>query len=420
MFKLFVKKNILSFFLFFFFFQGFAFLAVALQSSEGDALLALLLRKGVLSEEEVAEVRSEIKAADKGSRSSASLADSQTVTKGESPFDFSGNLRLRVKNQEKSSKDTTSFRLRALLKGTCHLSDKMFVSGRISTGGSNPRSSDIIFKDGFSGKEIKIDHAFLNYSPCENWHFRAGKFGRDFSSASTMLWDSDLSYEGISLKGTIYSKESFDIGTYMSLYLLDQEGEERVGMYLFQPSFRWQVQDDMCWKFSIGYLGLDNLKDLPLSDISDRLSVDSGNTLDAHGQYLLYDYDALILSSVWGFASRCVPWVSLKAEFTETFDEDAHDKKAYMLGLELGEKSCDAKGDWKFYYEYRDIKPDSFFSGLLDSDFGGGKTGVRGSKLALKYTIADEVFLTFTYLDTESMKNDEKERLFMSDIVVNF
>ncbi len=117
-----------------------------------------------------------------------------------------GDVRFRTELDRDSKKaddsmrpDRDRFRFRLRL-GFIYILDKNFeFGGRLRTGNpKNPQSSHVTIGNGFNGKMISVDKAYIKYVN-RGFYIWGGKNQMNMWEPDEMLWDSDVNPEGIAL-----------------------------------------------------------------------------------------------------------------------------------------------------------------------------------------------------------------------------
>ncbi len=183
--------------------------SAAAQAQDSGALLDLLVRKGLINDQEAEEVRADL-TKEAASTSAGKIKLSTPVTE----LELYGDARIRyeVRNGETARPDPINapgdtyqrnrarYRLRIGLKGK--LTEDWFFGIRLETS-TNPRSTNVTFGDDSSSgpfakvtDSIGVGQAFLGYSGFRDVTLIAGKMANPFIN-STMVWDSDINPEGL-------------------------------------------------------------------------------------------------------------------------------------------------------------------------------------------------------------------------------
>lgn len=180
------------------------------RAQDNGALLDLLVKKGLINDQEAEEVRADL-TRDSASTSAGKLKLSTPLTE----LEIYGDARVRyeIRTAEAGAPDTIStpgdntqrnrfrYRLRLGLRGT--LVDDWFFGLRLETS-TNPRSTNITFGDdsGVNGPfskdsdRISVGQAYFGYKGVRDLTLTVGKIQNPFITTS-MTWDGDINPEGL-------------------------------------------------------------------------------------------------------------------------------------------------------------------------------------------------------------------------------
>jgi hypothetical protein len=189
----------------------FAFTGTASRGQDAGALLDLLVRKKLITDQEAEEVRTEL-VKESASTSAGKWKLSTPITE----LELYGDVRLRYEyrggrlpSNFKFGQDNENdwyerhrerYRLRLGLRGT--LMDDWFFGVRLETS-SDPRSTNVTFgADASNGPFAKNDdgifvgQAYFGYTGFPDFKFTGGRMPQPLITTS-MLWDDDINPEGL-------------------------------------------------------------------------------------------------------------------------------------------------------------------------------------------------------------------------------
>lgn len=182
---------------------------VTARAQDAGALLDLLVKKRLITDQEAEEVRGEL-TKDAASTAAGKLKLSTPITE----IELYGDMRMRyeVRTAETGLPDTIDrpgdntqrnrarYRLRLGLRGT--LTDDWFFGLRLETS-SNSRSTNVTIGDEASGGPfsktsdgINVGQAYLGYKGFRDITLTAGRMPNPLITTS-MVWDADINPEGI-------------------------------------------------------------------------------------------------------------------------------------------------------------------------------------------------------------------------------
>src|SRR6059058_4463197 len=183
---------------------SFIFGGIVARAQDAGALLDLLVRKKIINDQEVEEVRAELT-----KESATTSAGKWKLSTPITELELYGDARLRyeIRSGETDSQDTLQrnlprYRLRLGLRGI--LADDWFFGVRLETG-TNPRSSNVTFGDDSGGGNgpfaknsdgIFVGQAYLGYKGFKDITLTVGKMPNPMVS-TLMVWDPDINPEGL-------------------------------------------------------------------------------------------------------------------------------------------------------------------------------------------------------------------------------
>jgi len=178
--------------------------AVFAGSAGAKDLGDILLKKGLITEEELRQAREEDKqkAAAEESRRDAIASKLPKWLDAITPF---GDLRTRYEGFFQHHRTAENrFRLRARIGLTANVTDEIAATVRLATGDpNNPVTRNQTFQNAFTQKSISLDQAYLTLKPGKTFSLEpgwitvtAGKFSANAYRTSELIWDDDLTPEG--------------------------------------------------------------------------------------------------------------------------------------------------------------------------------------------------------------------------------
>ena len=185
-----------------------AFPSVTAWAQDAGALLDLLVKKRIITDQEAEEVRGELT-----KEAAATSAGKWKLSAPINEVELYGDMRVRYEGRQGTTGDFVAgspgpndtqkrsrerYRFRLGLRGT--LADDFFFGFRIETS-TNPRSTNVTFGDdaGPFGKvsdAIGIGQAYLGYSGFRDVRLTVGKMPNPLVT-TLMVWDGDINPEGM-------------------------------------------------------------------------------------------------------------------------------------------------------------------------------------------------------------------------------
>ncbi|MCK9597147.1 putative porin [Candidatus Pacearchaeota archaeon] len=298
-----------------------------------------------------------------------------------------------------------------------NVSADLELGASIGSSNGDPRVTTQVLSGNMETKDFRLKKAYLsyNYSLDESTllSFTGGKFGKNFVSASDMIWDKDLAFEGFGFDLVHTLLEGNKVYFHSGVYNLDEftaaDNDPKLVVSQLGISGKYQ---DINYDVYGGLINYYNIKNkLPL-----KWTVNS-NSLNLLGNYT-YDYDAIEFGSTF---TKTIGEneIKLLGNWIENTDSD---DKAYLLGIEYGNLTVVDKEDWKLYSNIRKIEQDSVLDCYTDSDFHSGMTNSKGYKVGLEYGIEKNLKLDVNYTKTKDHESlaPVEQSLFKTELVINF
>jgi hypothetical protein len=186
---------------------GLALGGLSARAQDAGALLDLLVKKRIITDQEAEEVRSEL-VKDVATTSAGKWKISAPITE----IELYGDMRVRYEARQGETgppntldrpndtlrRSRERYRLRLGLRGT--LADDFFFGLRLETS-TNPRSTNVTIGDdagpfGRTSDAIGVGQAYIGYSGFREIRLTAGKMANPFVN-TLMVWDADINPEGL-------------------------------------------------------------------------------------------------------------------------------------------------------------------------------------------------------------------------------
>ncbi|PIQ37541.1 MAG: hypothetical protein COW59_06650 [Lysobacterales bacterium CG17_big_fil_post_rev_8_21_14_2_50_64_11] len=398
-----------------------AFPAVCADNSALAELLKILRDKGTLTE---SEYQALVQAA--AGDSSKAAADSTAVAAVTDKVDamaWAGKIKLtgdmrnryeRIAND--GQQDRSRARLRYRLGIIANPAEQIEVGAGLASGSADPRSSNQTFSDAFSSKNISLHYAYTQVSAplaAGNLKAIAGKFrvGDYLWMTNDVLWDSDVTPEGLSLDYAINS----GLGTTFvnaGVWVLGEFGTTSNDPYIRYGQIGQKVgADNLFATVAATYYNFSNIR----PGVSGGLRGGNIGTFSA-GSNTDYRFDAVAFDAELGSKHLFGgDWAgSVFGNVINNTDTNSRQDKGYSLGAKLG------KGALGFKYIYANLDANGFPDIFPDSDRFGGATDMRSHELEVQYKIHKNVTVGLDYYHNERKSLGTKQDLLQTDISVTF
>ena len=249
-----------------------------------------------------------------------------------------------------------------------------------------------------ANKSIGLDLAYMTIDSLlvEGVDTTLGKMKQPWKSVSDLIFDSDVTPEGIAFNST-----EGNVSYHVGHFILDEQLGDDAQLASAQVTYAF----DSALLLGASYYEYSNM--LPYIDGTTTnktvLSKKDYNTVE--------EFELTEFFASYKIKSTPLP-LSLFANYVENGAVDA-DNTAYMIGAKT------KQGAWSFAYNYRDIEINAIYDEWADSDFHNGGTGGDGHKYKVKYALRDNLSLGATYFDTETEAGEEVNTL-QVDLVAKF
>ncbi len=323
------------------------------------------------------------------------------------------------------------------------LGNSFRIDARLASGNIRSPVSTNQTLGNYGGRwELNVDKAAVIWNPvnaAKNREFdlRLGRFSNPFVSNSELIWDNDVTFEGVS---ATYALDLFgsdpgrmERGLFLSVgaFPLQEVELSSDDKWLFAgqlgAEFPFGTQSRL--RFAAGYYAYDNVTgvrntlDSTIYDYTAPAFLQKGNTLfdirnDFDNSTNLYalagDYE-LATASLWldlGFGGTKV---AIGGEYVKNLGWDSQqvfertgiaiDERTdgYEAGVIVGRPELSARWDWQAFVFYRYLQRDAVLDAFADSDFHLGGTDAKGYQIGLDLGLSRGTSLRLRYLTTNEI-----------------
>ncbi len=326
---------------------------------------------------------------------------------------ISGDYRFRFEGiDEEDKKFRQRDRMRLRLGIGAKVNDQVDLGIRLSTGGFDPVSTNQTLGGGFTRKDFGLDLAYFDWHPSKTAAVRVigGKMNNPFfiPGGSQLLWDSDLTPEGIALKIASSDENTKPFLNAGYLWAEERSGASDTKILSLQAGVTHKTAGGSQFTLGAGVHNYSNMK-------GNKGLVDStkgfGNTMTADPDptvkdvYYTNDFNEFELFGEFGFNAGETP-TSIYGNYVRNRDADTNDT-GYLYGISVGKLK--APGSWSFGWEYRRLEKDAVVGAFSDSDFIGGGTDGKGHKFSFAYQLSQNTALGLTYFANEKVLSAPKD-----------
>lgn len=454
------------------------------QAGTSEKLVQILVRKGILTQEEAQALMAEVQREEEEATTSAAADNPakpapQAAAPAQPPapapakdlsksflsvgekVKFSGDLRLRYDSQRRNEgpgkedidRRRTRYRLRFGMTAEPLANTK--VGFQLASGSGYQNTTNQSFDEHGRGKNIFIDRAYASYSPV-NWLTVTGGKHKNPFMTSSLVWDSDVTLEGFSEELRHKAEKAEFFATFTQFFVeelnLKAKSNRDPMMLGYQGGVKLKPVSGVGVDLGVAYYDFRNLDLIDSSSLKDDTTFQGFN--NSYSQQMVYDANGSLLNEFrtvelnsklklskvlptqLGFFGSYIKNTAADIQRLQEYGvavENSDPSKlllygsddrdsGYQFGAELGYK--EKKGDLYFQYAYQVLEDYAFPAVFVDSDFHGGGTNNRGHRTIVNYFLADNVILQgtmfFTKRDLEIKDGKKDESRLQLDLIFDF
>lgn len=420
-------------------------------AQDSGPLIDLLIKKGVLNDQEAEDLRAEL-VKDFAANSPAGKLD---ISSRAIRLTLAGDVRVRYQYDNEvannfaaapstgPNNDRSRYRYRIRFGPTVALNSNWLMGFRLETAAGSTSTNDDFGAAGSQnfakdGNTAFVGQAFIQYAKTnafggqvDSLDIRLGKHAHPFTTFGVNgFWiDTDLNFEGLSeeLKWNDFAGHSgVTLAARAGQYILSNNSRttERLGAFLNTPSTLWigQLELGKSTLFENNPYGW-RITPTIVAFAGEEVT---GTTLNQADSAATTNYDNLLIGMV-GFeyviklnnqpfgiygtvgynlhGGQRANWMYSSSATTQVMNTAAGNPSNYAtmanFGLRYG--ATRNPGDWQVLAEYRYIEPGAYTAIMLDSDFNAGRTNGSGFIVSGVYNWTDAVASTLTFFHSENV-----------------
>ncbi len=390
----------------------------AMHAQDAGALLDLLVKKGLITDQEAADVRTDLQR-DAGTTPAGKLNLAATDTE----FRIAGDLRVRYEYREgedptDDKQERNRFRYRLRFGFTGNVYNNFFYGFRLETS-TGSRSSNVTMADDSgpwakTNDALNVGQSYIGWKPSSDWTVTAGRMPNPLVTTS-MVWDGDINPEGLSEQwkmhdGTVDYFANLGQFLYATAGSQNTFGKTATSKDLFLLA--WQVGG----KYNLGN-GL-TLQAAPTLYTYYNTNQSTNPTpfrgaftaanMTATNNLLVVDVPLEFGFNIGEVGSRIFADVAFNTEGKDRArkwgrpDLDGEDK-AYQFGFQYG-KAAD-RGTWDAKIFYQAVGAFALDTNLVDSDLFDSRTNMKGWVFNTNYAVGPSTQVSVTVANGKR-KND--------------
>jgi hypothetical protein len=434
---------------------AFALAAGMANGQDNSALLDLLVKKKIISEQDAEAVRADL-VKESAENSAAKIKIAPWIQE----LKLGGDLRIRyqydnkdaqanaegvgVNNRDEdrspSGTQRSRWRFRLRLNADFKLADNWFGGVQLQTSQAAD-SGNQTFENGFSNYEIFISRAFVGWNATEWLTLVAGKQANPLYTTE-LIWDPDINPTGLSqsvrfhkmnlgsIETTTYSKDGkaivgsesresrdWELTLNMAQLVYDDNQESEFDNDASDDAYIFAGQLVASKKFGgvkvtvapgvmffnaadlSGFVNENAFSDVEgVSGESRKLTI-----LTLPGD-IAFKLGRIPAKFYWDFAWNLQGNGRTDDIYGLDGSHSTEDDFAWLAGVQLGENK--KAGDWSVLANYRQTGISSVDPNLNDSDFAAGELNTRGFELGLAYSFTDFVSAGITYMHAWNLRDN--------------
>jgi hypothetical protein len=311
-----------------------------------------------------------------------------------------GDVRFRNEFIRQTDKDDNfRWRIRARLVGDAEINDSWSATIGLASGSDDPVSTNQTLTGGFSSKPVEIDLAYVDLHPTQvpGMNVDAGKMRFPFETAdkTQMVWDNDLTPEGIALK--YKHKAGAKAVVFVNaagFYITDNDPDNEQWMSGAQAGASVKPSDKMGLMAGVGYFSFQRTKGMPGFYKPASFYGNSTMTVGT-GKGYLWDFRELEVLGTVDVKAGDKASLRFTGDYMNNTGADSLNT-AYLVGgtFNYGKD----RGSIRLSANYRRVEADALIGAFNYSDFIGGGTNGKGFEFGCSVGLDKNASVDVTYL----------------------
>ena len=423
---------------------GLALSASAVFAQDSGALIDLLVRKGIVTDQEAEELRVDLLKDFVANSAAGKMNLSSSLTE----FKLSGDLRMRYEANSQTpelatgaapvSNETSRQRFRFRFNGDFLLQKGWNAGFALETAQASD-SGNQTFTGAGDDYGIFLARAYVGWQPNLNWSFVFGKQKNPFYTTD-MRWDSDINPQGLfqGYKAFLGAKDTLEFREMQ--HVMFENNEQLIGpagrdtwMFENQAVYtRWFAPENLSSLIlAVGYNAYNQSTMTGLlnsATFAGSVRAQNYGTFSGEVNFAKIYGDGTALKVYWDSSynftgdTRAYRVYNLNRAL---FDDG---KDAWLVGVGYSFGTGRIQGDYSARLDYREVGVSAIDPNTNDSDWAFGKTNQKGFKLALSYNVNDFTNFNVTYFHTKVLQekmtftlgNLNRSSEVLVDLVVKF
>ncbi len=394
-------------------------------AQDSGPLIDLLVKKGIINDQEGEELRAEL-VKDFATSSAGKLNLSGPLTE----LKISGDVRARYESRtgkiavtgDHSERDRYRYRFRTGLSGK--LVNNWAFGVRLETGGGS-RSSNVTMGDDAgpfakTNDAVNIGQIYAAWTPTPDWTFTAGRMANPLITTA-MVWDADINPEGLAEQYKHRDGQN-EFGVTMGQFLYSTSGTQNVfggtaaapagtqdlfltawqgtyKRYIYGTATFFQIAPALYYYYNSDQ----QANPAAFNKWMTATAAAPTNNLFVLDIPLEYDWVAANGTPLRVFGDVAINFdADQRAAKFGRSDLNGEDK-AYHVGFQYGKASLPGEWDAKIFYQ--SVGAFALDTNLVDSDIFDSRTNMQGWVVGTNYALGGATQLSFV-LSQAQRKND--------------
>lgn len=323
-----------------------------------------------------------------------------------------GDVRFRNELVQQTNKgDNFRWRVRARLVGDAEINDAWSATIGLASGSDDPVSTNQTLTNGFSRKPIELDLAYVDFHPkaISGLNVDAGKMRFPFETAdkTQMVWDNDLTPEGMALKYKHKAGEKADVFLNAAgFYITDNDPDNEQWMSGAQAGFNVKPSDKIGVMAGASYFSFQRAKGMSGFYKAASFYGNSTMTVGTAKGYL-WDFKEFEVLGILDAKVNDKTSLRFAGDYVNNSGADSLNT-AYLVSGSLNYGKD--RGSLKFFLDYRKVEADAVIGTFNYSDFIGGGTNGKGFQFGFSVGLDKNASFDVTYLlDKKGIKESDTQ-----------
>lgn len=362
--------------------------------------------------------------------------------------DAGGAVRAGLDGILNTTEDRQRLVGRARIGLQAQLGDSFALDFRLASGNARSPVSTNQTLGNYGGRwTVNVDKAAVTWNPVNagrdrEFDLRFGRFANPFVSPNELIWDNDLTFEGLSARyamdlfGTDSGKMERGLFLTLGAFPLQEVELSSDDKWLFggQLGLEFSLARQSTLRFATAYYDYRNitgvLNPAPEDNTFDYTApafLQKGNTLfdirnstdESRNLYALAGEYQLLNANIALDLGFDLTHVIVSADYVKNlgWDNDAVNARTgqlrkertdgYEVGVSVGQVRLSEPGHWRAFALYRYLERDAALDAFTDSDFHLGGTDAKGYQLGFDLGLSRGAWLRLRYLTADHIDDGD-------------